>query len=510
MPLTPGESLVDKYRIIEMIGEGSMARVWLAEETAHAGRHVAIKEPLSDLTPAAQSELERRFCQEISLSAQLMDAGATHVVRVWTVERHEDDLLLVMPYLAGGSLADMLRANPEGLPIADVVRITDDLLAALERFHDLPSDPVHRDIKPSNILLDEGGQAYLTDFGLAQLTGESGRSQLMGGSHPSDPLYSAPEQLRMPDPLLPAADIYALGCVVFEMLTGRPYRSQPPGTPARTLRPDAPDWLDDMLAKALQEKTWERWRRAGEWREALWRHAPDMANATREPERSDAAPHIRQTKEDMMNTEQQNTSRDTRETSRAHSAQEPSAPPPLPPRKRKLDTRSIALVGIMVAVTCVFTLLIRIPVAPTRGYIHLGDVAANFGALAFGPWLGLIIAGGGTALADLLGGYPNWAPLTFVIHGLQGFVVGYLAYLGRHRIHTMVIGAVLGEIIVVLGYFLVEIPLYGLGPALTELPGNAIQGLFGLLGVPLLIMVARAYPPLLLHGGPRVGSDNDR
>ena len=178
--------------------------------------------------------------------------------------------------------------------------------------------------------------------------------------------------------------------------------------------------------------------------------------------------------------------------------------------KRKLDARTIALVAIMAAVTCVFTLLIRIPIAPTRGYIHLGDVAATFGALAFGPWFGLFIAGGGTALADLLGGYPNWAPLTFVIHGLQGFVAGYVAYLGRHRLRSMLIGAVLGEIIVVAGYFLVELPLYGVGPALAELPGNAIQGLFGLLGVPLLVMVARAYPPLLLHGGPRVGSDNDR
>lgn len=181
-----------------------------------------------------------------------------------------------------------------------------------------------------------------------------------------------------------------------------------------------------------------------------------------------------------------------------------------PMNKRKLDARSIALLAIMAAATCVFTLLIRIPIAPTRGYIHLGDVAANFSALAFGPWFGLVIAGGGTALADLIGGYPNWAPLTFVIHGLQGFVVGYIAYLSRHRTWPMFLGAALGEVIVVVGYFLAEWPLYGLGPALTELPGNMIQGLFGLLGVPLFILVARAYPPLLFYGGPRAGSDNDR
>ena len=179
-------------------------------------------------------------------------------------------------------------------------------------------------------------------------------------------------------------------------------------------------------------------------------------------------------------------------------------------KNRKLDARSIALLAIMAAATCVFTLLIRIPIAPTRGYIHLGDVAANFAALAFGPWFGLIIAGGGTALADLLGGYPQWAPITFVIHGLQGFVVGHIAYLGRHRVGPLFLGALLGEIIVIVGYFLAEWPLYGVGAALVEVPGNAVQGLFGFLGVPLFIMVSRAYPPLLLHGGPRAGDDNDR
>lgn len=177
---------------------------------------------------------------------------------------------------------------------------------------------------------------------------------------------------------------------------------------------------------------------------------------------------------------------------------------------RKIDARTIALVAIMAAVTCVFTLLVRIPIAPTRGYIHLGDMAANFAALAFGPWLGLAIAGGGTALADLLGGYPHWAPITFVIHGLQGFVVGYIAYFGRHRPWPMLTGAILGELIVIAGYFLAEVPLYGLNAALVELPGNAIQGLVGLLGVPLLMMVARAYPPLLLRGGLHAGSDRNR
>ncbi len=173
---------------------------------------------------------------------------------------------------------------------------------------------------------------------------------------------------------------------------------------------------------------------------------------------------------------------------------------------KKLDARAIALVAVMAAVACVFT-LVRFPIPGTKGYVHLGDIAANFAALAFGPWFGLVIAGGGMALADILGGYPFWAPWTLIIHGLQGFVVGYIAALGysaqpsRLRLAPIIVGAILGEIIMVGGYFLAESFLYGVAPALTSVPWNLAQGLFGLLGVPLYLMVARAYPPLLMRRG---------
>jgi uncharacterized membrane protein len=173
---------------------------------------------------------------------------------------------------------------------------------------------------------------------------------------------------------------------------------------------------------------------------------------------------------------------------------------------KKLDARTIALVAVMAAVTCVFT-LVRFPIPGTRGYVHLGDIAANFAALAFGPWFGLVIAGGGMALADIVGGYPFWAPWTLVIHGLQGFVVGYIALLGRGAepnrlpVGPMLIGAAIGELIMVIGYFLAGIVMEGTGAAIAGIPWNLAQGLFGLLGVPLFLMVARAYPPLLLRRG---------
>jgi uncharacterized membrane protein len=178
-------------------------------------------------------------------------------------------------------------------------------------------------------------------------------------------------------------------------------------------------------------------------------------------------------------------------------------------KAQRFDARTVALVAIMAAVTCVFT-LVRFPILAGRGYIHLGDIAANLAAIAFGPWMGLVIAGGGTALADILGGYAFFAPYTFVIHGLQGFVVGYIAYLGQRRLSALLIGAIVGEAVMVVGYFAVEVWLYGgVAPAVAELPWNVVQGVFGVLGVPLFIMVARSYPPLLHYGGRRAGGDRD-
>ena len=84
---------------------------------------------------------------------------------------------------------------------------------------------------------------------------------------------------------------------------------------------------------------------------------------------------------------------------------------------RTWNVRRLALVVVMAAITCTLTLVVRIPIPATGGYIHLGDVGANFAALAFGPWVGLLIAGGGMAIADLIG-YPIFAPGTFIVHGL--------------------------------------------------------------------------------------------
>ena len=162
---------------------------------------------------------------------------------------------------------------------------------------------------------------------------------------------------------------------------------------------------------------------------------------------------------------------------------------------KKWNVRLIALVTVMMAVTATLTLVVRVPIPATGGYIHLGDIAANFSALAFGPWAGFLISGGGMALADLIG-FPPFAPGTLIVHGLQAVVVGYL---GRGRKPwLMFVAAGLGGLVVVVGYFVYEWVFLqkGLLASATEIPLNLLQVTSGLIGVPVYILVARAYPPL--------------
>src|SRR5512143_1944215 len=98
---------------------------------------------------------------------------------------------------------------------------------------------------------------------------------------------------------------------------------------------------------------------------------------------------------------------------------------------KKPGAMMIAIAAIMIAVTTVFTLLIRVPVPATQGYINFSDVAIYFAAATFGPWVGLVAGGLGAALADLLGGYAQFAPLTLLAHGLQGLLAGALVRRGK-------------------------------------------------------------------------------
>lgn len=166
-------------------------------------------------------------------------------------------------------------------------------------------------------------------------------------------------------------------------------------------------------------------------------------------------------------------------------------------RKQTSNAAIIAIMAIMTAVVAVLTFAVQIPIPATGGYIHLGDAGVYFAAIAFGPVVGMVGGGLGTALADILSGYAAWAPLTLVAHGLQGLIAGYFGK-GKGLTH-MLVGWGLGSLALIATYFLGEWFLYGLGygGALAEVGANFIQEVVGgLIGIPLVLALRRAYPPI--------------
>ena len=188
----------------------------------------------------------------------------------------------------------------------------------------------------------------------------------------------------------------------------------------------------------------------------------------------------------------------------------------------QLPAFRIATLAILIAVTALFTYVIRIPIAPTRGYINFGDVAIFFTAIIFGPITALITGGVGTALADLLAGYAQWAPFTFLAHGLQGLAIGLVINTGR-KLHvtsqqrnqsksgqeeltsvprkpgivSLLLAFVLGTLVMGGIYFLTGGLMVGFAAAATEIPGNILQNVAGILvGTPLAMAVWKAYPPI--------------
>jgi uncharacterized membrane protein len=157
----------------------------------------------------------------------------------------------------------------------------------------------------------------------------------------------------------------------------------------------------------------------------------------------------------------------------------------------------IASIAILAAVTTVLTRVVQVPL-PARGYINLGDVAIVFTALTLGPFSGALAGGLGTAFADLLSGpYAFWAPISLVVHGLQGLLIGFIAQARPGNLVLQIAGGIVGMVMMAGGYLLAGVFLEGGGPALTEVPGNLIQGGAGVvLGILVSAAVSRAYPPV--------------
>ena len=276
------------YRLIEQVGEGAFGVVHRAIQP-QVGREVAIKAVHPEL--ANHPDFVRRFDHEAQIVARLEHP---HVVPLYDYWREPDAAYLVMRFLRGGSVEDLLEAGP--LEPSRVVSITEQIASALAAAH--RQGVVHRDVKPGNVLLDEEGNAYLTDFGVALDAGSPERSTgtMMRGT----PAYLSPEQIRL-EPTSPRSDVYALGIVVFEMLTGEhPFpdssltalldhhvRDVLPSM--RTLRPDLPREADEVIRRATAKDDGERYPNitmvATELRAALegTRVVEEAAGPTRNP-----------------------------------------------------------------------------------------------------------------------------------------------------------------------------------------------------------------------------------
>ena len=165
-----------------------------------------------------------------------------------------------------------------------------------------------------------------------------------------------------------------------------------------------------------------------------------------------------------------------------------------------MNARRIALIAISIAVVAVFVSVVRIPTA-TGGYWHTGAVAEIFVAVAFGPVVGMVAAGVGAAIADVMGGWANFAPLTLVAHGSLGFLAGWLS-LGR-RGFGIFAGWIVGGLALVALYYLGEVTVYGYenAIALAEVVPNLIQVGLGLVGIGLYFLVRAVYPQLDQLGG---------
>jgi len=157
----------------------------------------------------------------------------------------------------------------------------------------------------------------------------------------------------------------------------------------------------------------------------------------------------------------------------------------------------VASVAVLAAVTTVLTWLPKVPILGTKGYVHLGDVAVVFSALVFGPFTAMLSGGLGTAVADLLVGFPQWSWISLVTHGLQGLVVGLVGRIRPGNVAFAIAAGAGGTAVMVAGYFLGGLVVESLGPTMASVPWNVVQAAAGVvMGIPLSLSVRLAYPPV--------------
>ncbi len=257
------KALAGQYRVERELGRGAMARVFLARDLRH-DRAVAVKVLPPELATASNAE---RFLREIRITAvlqhpnilPLLDSGAATGL-CW----------YVMPHVEGHSLREKLEGGP--LPVGEALRIAAALARTLGHAHD--HGVIHRDIKPENVLFSSG-QPMVADFGLARaVAGSLGTGLTAAGLPLGTPAYMSPEQVQGSDRIDHRTDLYALGCILFEMLTGKPpftgsvgvvmrqhMQGEPPAV--SSVRAGVPAPVDRIVARLLAKDPDERYQAGG-------------------------------------------------------------------------------------------------------------------------------------------------------------------------------------------------------------------------------------------------------
>ena len=285
-------ALADRYRVEREIGAGGMATVYLAEDLKHH-RRVAIKVLNPDLAATLGAE---RFLREIETTANLRHP---HILPLYDSGAADGLLFYVMPLVEGESLRDRLNREKQ-LPVDDALRIARECADALSYAHS--RGVIHRDIKPENILL-ESGHAVVADFGIARAVRAAGDASLTGtGTSVGTPTYISPEQASGDKDVDGRSDLYALACVLYEMLAGQPPFTGPTvesivrqhmivdAPPVTNLRPAVPPMVASALQRALAKNPTDRFNPVAQFSDAIGSGTGSIGSAAFSGASSSVAP----------------------------------------------------------------------------------------------------------------------------------------------------------------------------------------------------------------------------
>ena len=293
--LQPGQTL-GPYRIIIQIGKGGMANVYKAYQPS-VDRYVAIKVLPSQL--AESKEFATRFQQEARIIAKLEHP---HILPVFDYGESDGIAYFVMRYLEAGTLKEKMEAG-RPLPLNEIDRIFNQLADALSYAHS--HGIVHRDLKPANALIDSYGNIFLTDFGIAKLLESASPRLTQTDAIMGTPAYISPEQAQA-QPVDQRSDIYSLGIILYEMVTGRvpfvadtplaiifKHVSDPLPLPS-SIKPDIPASIEQVILKALAKDPRDRFSTAAEFA-AAWKRALEEKDPALHASEISSAPASRAT-----------------------------------------------------------------------------------------------------------------------------------------------------------------------------------------------------------------------